>query len=134
MATGMFEKGVAAIMGANIDLINDQIAALLIDLSYYTPDLDNDLSQADIPEAAQIAQVALTGKTLDGTTYRADDSVFTSVTGAKVDAIVLMLDTDNTGTSLLIHYIDDAVEFPITPDGTNITIEWSDGVNGIFKQ
>jgi len=134
VATGMFEKGVAAIMGANIDLINDQIAALLIDLSYYTPDLDNDLSQADIPEAAQIAQVALTGKTLDGTTYRADDSVFTSVTGAKVDAIVLMLDTDNTGTSLLIHYIDDAVEFPITPDGTNITIEWSDGVNGIFKQ
>jgi hypothetical protein len=120
-------------MGADIDLINDQIAALLIDKSSYTPDLDNDLSQADIPVAAQIAQVALSGKTIDGTTFRANDSVFVSVTGTTVDAIVLMKDTDNTGTSLLIAFIDNASEFPITPDGTDITIEWDDGANGIFK-
>jgi hypothetical protein len=129
----MYENGVASIMGADIDLINDQIAALLIDKSSYTPDLDNDLSQADIPVAAQIAQVALSGKTIDGTTFRANDSVFVSVTGTTVDAIVLMKDTDNTGTSLLIAFIDNASEFPITPDGTDITIEWDDGANGIFK-
>jgi len=132
MADGMYEKGVASIMGADIDLVNDSIAALLIDLDFYTPDLDSDDTQADIPLAAQIAQVTLTGKTLDGTTFRADDSIFTSVEGDNVDAIVIMKNTTDSETSLLICLMDSASQFPITPDGSNITIQWDSGADGIF--
>jgi hypothetical protein len=132
MATGMFENGVRAMMGADIDLVNDDIAALLV-TSLYTPDLVNDTDQSDVPEAAIIATKNLTGKTLDGTVFRADNTVFTSVVGNDIAAIVLIKNTDSLGTSLLIHYIDNAPELPITPDGTDITIQWDLGVNGIFK-
>jgi hypothetical protein len=132
MATGMFENGVRAMMGADIDLVNDDIAALLV-TSLYTPDLVNDTDQSDIPEAAIIATKNLTGKTLDGTVFRADNTVFASVVGNDIAAIVLIKNTDSLGTSLLIQYIDNAPELPITPDGTDITIQWDLGVNGIFK-
>jgi hypothetical protein len=75
----------------------------------------------------------LTGKTLDGTTFRADNAVFNSVSGANVDLIVLIKNTDTTNTSLLIYMIDDAAIFPITPDGTDIFVDWDTGENGIFK-
>ena len=133
MATGMFENGVNQIMNGNIDLVNATISCVLIDSDFYTPNLNTDAVQSSVPVAAQIAEVNLTGNELDGSTFRADDTVFTSVTGAKVDALLIVENTGDYNTSRLLHWIDDAAEFPITPDGTDITIEWSSGSNGIFR-
>jgi len=133
MATGMFENGVRAIMGADIDLVNDDISALLIDTDLYTPDLLNDVDESDIPEASIVARQELTGKTLDGTVFRANNTVFTSVTGANVGAVLLSLNSDTFDTSALIFCMDNAPELPIVPDGTDITIDWDIGANGIFK-
>lgn len=133
MASGLYTAGVAALMGGAIDLENDTISALLIDSSEYTVDLDNDATQDDIATAAQIAEETLAGKTIDGTTFRASDVTFQNVTGDNVDAVVIFLDTTEADTSTLLAYIDNASEFPITPDGTNITIQWDTGANGIFK-
>ena len=133
MASGMYISGVASMMSGDIDLLNDTISALLIDTDFYTPNLSTHTSQADIPEAAQIAELVLTGKTLDSTAFRADDAVFNSVVGSKVAAIVLIKDTEVYETSLLICFLDNAPEFPIVPDGTDITIKWDLGAEGIFK-
>jgi len=133
MSSGMYEKGVNAIMGASIDLVNDRIAAWLIDTSFYTPDLNNHSSLSDVPEDSLLSEIVLTGKTLDGTTFRANDIVFPSVAGGKADAVILFVDTDEYESSLLICYLDNAPEFPITPDGTDITIHFDTGSNGIFK-
>ena len=134
MSSGLYELGVNAIMAANIDLENANISALLIDTSLYTADLDNHSTQDDIPEEAQVAEVTLTGKTLDVTVFRANDLTFPVVPiGDDVSAIVLFLDTDYADTSLLIAYLDNASEFPITPDGTDVVIVWDTGSNGIFK-
>lgn len=133
MASGMYDKGVAAIMGGDIDLINATVSAVLIKSGSYTPDLAVDTFQSDIPEAAQVAEVIMTGKTIDGRTFRADDVVFPSVaTGADIVGVVLLKDANTQAASRLICYLDNAAEFPITTDGTNITIVWDTGANGIF--
>ena len=58
---------------------------------------------------------------------------FTSVTGDEAGAIVLYRDTGNKATDELIAYIDSATGLPVTPNGGDITIEWDDGANKIFK-
>ena len=134
MASGLYESGINAIMKGNIDLVNSSITAILINSSLYSVDLANDSNQDDIPDSAQIASASLTGKTVDGSKFTANDTVFSSVeSDYDVDAVVLILDTDYEDTSTLIAYLDNAGEFPITPDGTNITIVWDTGANGIFK-
>ena len=134
MASGMYEYGVAEIMRGNVDLINDSITALLVDPGFYTPDLSLDTSQDDIPEAARISEVELTGNTLDGTTFRADDVTFNSVptTVSEASAVVVFFNSGVYNTSTLIAYIDNAPEFPITPDGGDIVIAWDTGSDGIF--
>jgi len=129
MASGMFKHGKAELMRGNIDLINDALSAVLVDLSLYAPDLDGDESQADIPEAARLAEVLLTGKSLDGTTLLANDAVFASVSSALNPAggVVLLKDSGVYSTSTLIAYFDNAPEFPITPDDTDIIVAWTDG-------
>lgn len=134
MSSGLYESGINAIMAGNIDLENDDISAILIDTSLYTVNLANDSNQDDIPDSAQIQEALLNGKTLDGSVFRASDLTFKSVpSGQDVGAIVLFLNTDYSDTSILIAYLDNAPEFPITPDGSDIVINWDTGINGIFK-
>ena len=134
MTSGLYELGVQQIMGGAIDLENDSISAMLIDTAEYTVNLSTDSAQDDIPDDAQIAEVELTGKTLDGVVFRATDAVFPSVeTGQTVNALVIFLDDDHADTSYLIAYIDNAPSFPITTDDTNVTVVWDTGANGIFK-
>lgn len=134
MTSGLYRAGVSAIMSGNIDLLNDSISAMLVDTTVYTVDLTSDSTQDDIPSAAQIAEVTLTGKTLDGTTFRASDATFTGVdSGETIGAVIIFLDTDYDSTSLLLAYIDNADEFPLTTDGTAITVAFDTGDNGVFK-
>ena len=134
MASGLYELGLKEIMSGNIDLENDNISALLIDTSLYTVDLVNHSNQDDIPDSAQIAEAALSGKTLNVTVFRASDTTFLAVpAGQDISAVILFLDTDYADTSTLIAYLDNATEFPITPDGTDVVIVWDTGANGIFK-
>lgn len=132
MASGLYDNGVREIMRGNIDLINSPISALLIDVNEYTVDLATDIDLDDIPEAAIISESALTNKSLDGTTFRADDLTFISVEGNDIGAVVLFFSQDTNADSKLIAYLDNAPEFPITPDGTDIIISWDTGANGIF--
>ena len=133
MSKGLYKNGVSEIMAGNIDLVNSTISALLIDKTYYTVDFTNDISLSDIADTAELSHKEMSGKTIDGTVFRANDTTFVSVTGTKADAVVLYLDEDTEEASALIYYADDQAEFPITPDGTNITIAWDTGANGIVK-
>lgn len=135
MASGMYDNGWAAFHGGDIDWVNTPVSAILIDLNSYTPDLGADASLADIPEAALLAEVLLTGKVINGTILRADDPVFPSVTtaaGVTVGAWVIAKDADTYAGATLLFYFDDAPELPITPDGTDITIAWN--ANGIYRK
>lgn len=52
-----------------------------------------------------------------------------AVSGNSVESIVIYADT---GTSRLIAFIDTATGLPVTPNGGNITISWSDAASKIF--
>lgn len=135
---GMYTTGIQSIMSGNIDLINDDIVALLVDTDVYTVDLDADETQADIPTAAVLAEKTITGNTLDGTTFRADEITFGGVTGDKVGAVVIVQNTGVYDTSILLSYLDEntagsSALFPITPDGGDIVLQWDSDINGIFK-
>lgn len=123
MASGMYENGVAALMGGDIDFLNDTISVVLVSAAYDV-DLETDVSQSDIPEAAQIAERQLQGKSIDGTTFTADSLTFPSVTGSTVVAVVILRDDGTQQGSRLIAYLDNAPGLPVTPDGTDITLNW----------
>lgn len=132
--SGFFENGITAIGRGDIDLLNDNIHAILVDIDQYTVDLNTHSTLGDIPEDSILAEQVLTGKTLDGTTFRADNTTFPNVpSGPNVGALIIFRDSGVLTTSYLMTYFNDTSELPITPDGTDITVEWNTGVNGIFK-
>jgi len=137
MASGLYKAARQAFLNGDIDLTNAVISGMLIDVNEYTVDLDNHSSQTDVPDAAVWSLANLTGKTVDGDVFRADDLVFTSVEGQEVGdeagAVILFLNADTLATSILIAYLDNAPEFPIVLDGENVTIVWDTGANGIFR-
>lgn len=133
MSSGMFEKGVKALMSGTVNLVNDDIVAALYDAGHHTPDLAGDETLADIPDGSLLSERSLTGKVVDGTTFRADAVTFAGVTEGTVTGVLLFKDTGHYDTSLLLCYIDNALELPHTADGSDITLAFDGGANGIFK-
>lgn len=133
MASGIYDKGLAEIMSGNIDLINADLSCGLVNSTLYTPDFAGHADLSSVPEAALISEADLTGKSLDNTTFRADDTVFPQVAGDEVSAVLIFVNADTVEASKLVCYLDSAIEFPITPDGTDITVRWDSGQNGIFR-
>lgn len=122
MSSGLYTIGVAALLKADIDLEADDIEAVLIDTTYYTVDLTEDSTLEDIPESARLSLATLSGKTVVGRVFNCDSITFSAVSGAKADALVLFYSSDEEENCTLLAYIDNATEFPITPDDTDITI------------
>lgn len=134
MANALYDIARASYLNGDLDWTVDTIKAVLVDTSLYTVDLANHDFLADIAVGARIAtSPAFTTKTSVAGVADADDIVFTAVTGASVEAIVIYKDTGSAATSSLIGYIDTATGLPITPSGGNITVTWDNGASKIFK-
>lgn len=134
MSTGFYVKGKDNLATGDINLIADTFVVVLIDTDIYTVDFDNDEFQLDIPEAAIIAERTLIANSLSSNVFDGDDLLFPLFTAVQtVGAFAIIKDTDATNTSLLLCYIDNAPELPITPDGSDFTIQWNNGPDKIFK-
>jgi hypothetical protein len=131
MASGFYQSGLAAMLKGQIDLESDSIAAFLIDSNSYTADLLSDDTIGDIADVARVKESTLTGKTVVGGVFDCDAITFSSVTGSNADALALFVNADDVEECQLICYLDDAPEFPLTPDGTDITINPS--ATGLFE-
>jgi hypothetical protein len=59
--------------------------------------------------------------------------VVASVSGDQFEAIVIYAHTGTEGTSRLIAAIDTATGLPCTPNGADITVQWSSAAERIFK-
>lgn len=119
--------------GANqVDLDADDIRVILVDLADYTLDITNHDFLDDVPAAARVAVVALTGESVAGRVFDANDAVFASVTGDPSEALIIYKHTGTESTSRLIAYIDTATGLPVTPNGADITVQWDNGANKIF--
>jgi len=130
--SGIYLQGKNNIGIGNIDLINDEFEVLLVDTSIYTPDLDLDEYQSDIPNAAVIAEKTLSSIDFSGAVFDANDVVFASLESTQeVGAIVILKNSGAYNTSPLV-FINDSFT-PVLPDGTDFTIVWDNGPNKIFK-
>jgi hypothetical protein len=132
MAARLYVKGKENLLGGNIDLQNGTIVALLVS-GQYVPDTDSDETRAAIPTSAIIAEETLSSTKITNGVFDADDTVFSTVTGVPIRYIVLIKDDDVYLRAPLIALIDDAAQFPVTPDGSDITIQWDNGDNKIFS-
>ncbi len=133
----LYDKAREKFLGhATIDLdwINDNVKAVLVDTGAYAVDLANHEFLSDIAAGARISTSGNLGtKSAAAGVADAADVTFTAVSGATVEAIVLYKDTGVAGTSPLIAYIDTATGLPLTPNGGDVTVQWDNGANKIFK-
>lgn len=134
MANALYDKGRQGFLDGSIDWDTDDIRVILVDTADYTVDTANHDNLDDVASAGRVAvSSALTGKTATNGVADADDVTFTSVTGDSVEAIVIYKHTGTESTSRLIAYLDSGTGLPVTPNGGNITVQWDNGANKIFK-
>ena len=134
MANALYDHGREGFANGLIDWTSDDIRVILIDTADYTVDLANHVYLDDVPAVARVATSgSLTGKTSTAGVEDANDVTFSSVTGDQAEALIIYQHTGTESTSRLIAYIDTATGLPVTPDGGDITVQWDNGANKIFK-
>lgn len=134
MANALYDKGREAFLNGDIDWLNDDIRVILIDAADYTVDLANHDFLNDVPAPARVATSgAFASKTSTNGVADASDVTFSLVTGDPSEALVIYKHTGTESTSNLIAYIDVATGLPVTPNGGDITVQWDNGANKIFK-
>jgi len=118
---------------------SDTIKVLLINSAHYTFSQSHQ-NLSDIPSTAIIAtSPQLTSVSATDGVASADPIIFPSVAGSEssgynADAIVIFKDTGTPSTSTLIAFMDMGINnMPYTVNGSNITIQWDTGLNGIFQ-
>lgn len=120
-------------LSTGINLLTADIKVVAVDTADYTFSAAHQFLTS-IPAAARVGTpVSLTGKTVTGGVFDADDTVLAAVTGDQFEALVLFNDTGTEATSQVIAYIDSATGLPTTPNGADINIIWSSGPNRIFS-
>lgn len=134
MSNALYDFGRNSFLNGDIDYTNDTIDLYLIDTNDYSVDLANHQYLSSVAAGARVADATLAGKSTAAGVADANDTVFSSVTGDQCEALILVKDTGNESTSILIGYIDQAAAgLPVTPNGGDITVTWDNGANKIFK-
>jgi hypothetical protein len=133
MASALFAKGKKKLLDADIDLLVDNLKIVCVDHTDDTPVPATDEFLSDIIAGARVATSGnLAGKSTTGGVFDADPITLAAVTGDEFESLVIYKDTGDPATSPLIAYIDTGAGLPCTPDGSDITITWSDGASKIF--
>jgi hypothetical protein len=127
-----FKNNILTQAATQVDFDADDIRVILVDAADYTVNLATHDFLDDVPAGARVATAALTGESVSGATFDANDVTFTAVTGDPSEALVIYKHTGTESTSRLIAYIDTATNLPITPNGGDITVSWDAGANKIF--
>jgi len=131
MASALYPFAKAVFLSGCIDMMNDVIEAILINENYVYSTLHECL---DDIRSYQVGSLhVLTGRDIYSGVFDADDATFTAVTSSyKVSGVVIYQNKNNSDSqSIPIAYIDCSLA-PITPNGSNITVQWDNGPNKIF--
>jgi hypothetical protein len=134
MADSLYDYGREGFLAGDIDWDGDNIKLVLIDEADDTINLATDQDLADRAAGSRVATSPNLGsKTVAAGVADAANATFTAVTGDQAESIDAYQDTGTESTSRLIFNIDAATNLPVTPNGGDIVVQWSDGSNKIFK-
>ena len=134
MANALYDKGREGFLAGDIDWDANTIKIVLIDEADDTIDLATDDNLDDRAAGSRVATSgALGSKTTTDGVADAADVTFSAVSGDVSESIDGYKDTGTESTSRLIFNIDTASGLPVTPNGGDITVTWSNGSDKIFK-
>lgn len=141
MANGLFNSYRNQVLGVGTftDLDAVTIKAMFLDNDDDTAVLATDDFIDDILSAGRVPAIAscptLGSKTLGVVAvgvFDAADTVFTALTGGpSVEQLFLFEDSGTESTSDLLAMWDTATGLPLTPNGGDVTVQWS--ASGIFR-
>lgn len=133
MANGTYAAFRAAVLSKMVDLLNDETRCILIDTGNYTVNLNTHEFLTSVPALARIVtSPPLTGKTVAGGTFDAEDVLFSGTAGLSCEAVLIYQHTGVDATSRLVAWIDAGSSgLPLTPTGQDITLRWNTA--GIFS-
>ena len=128
----IYDRGRNRFLTGNLDWVNQVVRAVLANTTY-TPNQNTNEFFSAVPAGARTASVDLTGKTAVDGVADANDATWTLVTGSQSAYIVLYRFNTADADSPLVALIDSATGLPVTPNGGDIVVRWSDLSNKIFK-
>ena len=140
MANSLFNPGREGFLIGEIDWDTATVKAYLVRGYSFTAShkFTTDVTGAG---GTLVSNVTLASKTFTDGVADAADVTFTSVgAGAAITSIILIQTSAVTGgadvgagSQRLIGFIDTATNLPVTPNGGNIDVGWSNGADKIFK-
>lgn len=134
MANALYDKGREGFLAGDIAWDSDNIKVVLVDAADYTKDLAAHDFLDDVAVGGRVATSSnLASKTTASGVADAANVTFTAVTGDVSEQLIIYQDSGSAATSRLIANIDTATGLPVTPNGGDITVQWDDGANKIFK-
>ena len=134
MANALYDRGREGFLDGSIDWDTNDTRIILIDEADDTIDLAVDDNLDDRAAPARVATSgAMAGKTATNGVADANDVTWTAVTGDVSESIDGYKHTGVESTARLIFNIDTATGLPVTPNGGDITVQFDNGANKIFK-
>ena len=135
MANGAYAKSIKKMVdGTALQWTGTLWKCVLVDATY-TVNLATDAFLSDILVGKRVATSAAltTVADADDGIFNADPVVFTAVSGSAAPYLVVYRDTAGADTvKELLLYFDTLSGLPVTPNGTNVTVNWSTGTDKIF--
>jgi len=146
MANALYDKARQSFLSQSpaLDWDTDTIKVFLLDSASYTPDLANHQYLSDVPAVARKGNnggntradaPTLASKTVTAGVADANDVTIIAIPAGPALEYILIFKDDGIAdaSSPLIALIDTATGLPVTPNGGDITIQWDNGANRIFK-
>jgi len=128
----LYDSGREAFLKGEISWTGDDIRCVLVD-GNYDVNLATDAMLLNIGDSVIATSPNLVGKTAHAGVADASDVTFQTVSGSVATAVAIFKQVTDASDSPLIAYIEDASGLPVTPNGGDITIEWPDASDRIFK-
>jgi|SRR6185503_15172463 len=141
MANALYDTGRNYFLQGSINWVADPVRVALVSISNqptaYVVSLSGDTVYASVPTGARVgfSIASLGGKSGSAGIADANDAVFSAVSGPTIGAVLLLRSTATANASdwPLIAYIDTATGLPVGPNGGDITVQWDNGTNKVFK-
>lgn len=127
MANALFDSGRDGFLNGQFNWSSDSFKVILLS-SQYSVDLVNHTTTASVGGTVAISGVMTTITPGKGVAD-ANDLTISGVAGTTVTQYIIFHDTSKK----LIAYFDTSSNLPVTPNGGNITLQWSNSNDRIFK-
>jgi hypothetical protein len=127
MANALFDSGRDGFLKGEFDWTSDIFKIILLS-NQYTVDLINHTTTANVGGTVAISGAMTTIAPGKGVAD-ANDLTIAGVAGTTVTQYIIYHDTSKK----LIAYFDTSTNLPVIPNGGNITLQWSNTDNRIFK-